>query len=274
MDRSSNMFGQGWGKKALERAITLNQIKHDFSRASNWAVNPVWNAPDDGFLSDTINPGDIIYGDIAAGEVLQPINLNVDPRYALEAYNMERESAQKTFKLDAFDFQKAERQTTSEISEFASVRNVKVSRLVYRFYTEGLIPLLSSIYTLGRKLGLIQRPAILEGIELELDIISPLVAQQRYNKITNMQRSFQAVAPVLQIDPEARHMIDGKRAMADIFSEFGLAHMLRDVDEAQAKADEEKQAQTSGIESQSLKDSAEAERAAAQAAQLRSQTEE
>ena len=273
MDRSSNMFGKGWGKKVLERAITLDKIKHDFFRASNWAVNPVWQIMDDEQIPDDINPGDRLYGDLAAGDLIKPANLNIRPEYALQAYEIEREASKKAFKIDAFDFQKKEKQSIAEISEFASMRNVKVSRFVYRFLTEGLTPLLRSAYYLALQEKLITKPEAIRNLPLKIDIVSPLFAQQRYNKITNVTRAFQAAAPAMELDPAARHMINGKRLTSDIFSEFGLAGSLNTEDQADARAQEEQQAAMGGAESKSAKDRADAEKSMAMAEQIRREGE-
>lgn len=271
MDRSSSLFGKGWGKKCLERAITLDKIKHDFFRASNWAVNPVWQIMDDEQIPDEVNPGDRLYGDLAAGDLIKPANMNIRPEYALQAYEIEREASKKAFKIDAFDFQKKEKQSIAEISEFASMRNVKVSRFVYRFITEGLVPFLRSAYYIAVQQGIIVKPESIQNVPIKIDIVSPLFAQQRYNKITNVTRAFQASAPATEVDPAARHMINGKRLVSDIFSEFGLANVLNTEDEADAKAEEEKQATMQGIDSKAAKDRADAEKSLATAEQIKNE---
>ena len=265
MDRSTSMFGTGWGKKILEKAISLDQIKHDTARAFNWMTDPAFQVQDDGFLPDKINPGDILYGDLVTGDMLKPVNLQLKPEFGLEWYREEREGAKKTFKLDSFDFQKKEKQSIAEISEFAGIRNVRVTRFLYRFFDEGLIPLLQSAYYLCLEYGLMVKPEELSGIDIQFNIISPLFAQQRYAKVTNVTRAFQAVAPVLETDPSGRHLIDGKKIIADIWSEFGLSDKLRSEQEANEMAEQEKEQANQDVGSKSAKQTAEAERALAQA---------
>lgn len=57
--------------------------------------------------------------------------------------------------------------------------------------------------------------------------------------------------------------------MSDIFSEFGLANVLNTEDEADAKAEEEKQATMQGIDSKAAKDRADAEKSLATAEQIK-----
>ena len=269
MERGSSMYGRGWGKKNLERAITLDQIKHDASRASSWAVDPVWQANDDGMTPPQINPGDILFGDLVAGDVVRPVPMQTRPEYALQYYEMEREATKKSFKLDSFDFQKKEKQSIAEISEFAGIRNVRVSRFLYRFFTEGLIPALKSAYYLALETGMIKKPDSIKNLDLQLDFISPLFAQQRYSKVTNLSRAFQASAPAFEVDPSTKHIIDGKKIASDIFSEFGLADKLKTTEQAEEAYAKEQEMMNRDVGSKSAKQSADAEKSLAQAQAIR-----
>lgn len=224
-------YGRSPGMVALPDARTLNKMDETVLIGAQKTVDPPLQAPDDGFVFPIITrPGGLNFYRSGTQDTIKPIFNDARIDFGFQAMAERRSRIRQAFFVDQLQLQEGPQKTATEVLQRTEESMRLLAPLIARQQQEKLRPLISRVMQIMFRKGLFDDPPeILRGRELDVNYSSLIAKAQRISEGQNILRGLEAMTPFLNIDPDARDLLDGDNAIKVIGNMFSWTpELIRD----------------------------------------------
>lgn len=286
-------YGRGPGVEALPDVKMLNKMEELGLKALAKIVDPPLLAPDDGFLSPIRTfPGALNYyrAGLGSNEFIRPLVTNARVDVNEQKMAQVRDSIGRTFYLDLLELPgptaadgDVMRFSATEISARQRDRLSVLGPIVSRMEVEFLGPLVERTIKIMVRSGMLPPPppALMQA-DFNIGYTNPVGIAQRSGELTSISQLIQFLTPIAQIDATVLERLNTAR-IAELGSDIlrvppsalksaeEMQQMAQEKEQAQQAAMQQQQAmaaaQTQELQSNVVRNQAQAERLIAQASQ-------
>ena len=242
MKVAGETYGRGPGLNTLPDVKMLQEIVKTVLKAAQKIVDPPLVVPDDGFL----NPVRTIPGGLnfkrAGADNIEPLQTNANIPIGLELIQDVRARIREGFFIDQLQLQQGPQMTATEVLQRTEEKLRLLGPVLGRLQSEMLGPMIQRVFgVLARNGRLPEPPSQLEGVDYDIEYVSPLARAQRQVEANSLLRVFEIGSPVLQLQPQSGEVFKGEDTIRWLSDLFGVPHELLKTDEA--LADERQQQQ-------------------------------
>jgi hypothetical protein len=227
----------------------LNEMKKTIIRGAHRAVDPPWLLYDDGALrSFDLRPNALNYGGVDAqgNQLAIPMQSGGDHRLGLDLMQAEQQTINDIFLVTLFQILVDQpNMTATEAMLRAQEKGALLAPTMGRQQSELLGPQIEREIDILAHAGLLPpmpRALAENGGIFEIDYVSPLNRAQRAEDGVAILRTFEAIAPLAQIDPSVLMAFDVTLAARELADINGMPAKIQRSDE-EIEAMKEQQAQ-------------------------------
>jgi hypothetical protein len=232
-------YGRGPAMLVLPDIKMLNEMKKTIIRSAHLAVSPPLLMQEDGALQAfDLRPNALNFGgvDERGQQLVHPLKTGADHRLGLELLEMQQQVINDAFLVTLFQILVDQpNMTATEAMLRAQEKGALLAPTMGRQQSEMLGPLIERELDILAHAGMLPEmpPELLEiGGDVEIEYVSPLNRAQRAEDGVAILRTFEAIAPMAQIDPSVLLAFDTTKAARELASINGLpANILRSDDE-------------------------------------------
>lgn len=238
--RTRSVYGESPAMLALAEARMSQAMARATIVGAQKAVDPPLLAPDEGArLGVRTTPGGIIYGgmDAQGRPMYQPLQTGGDIGLGLEMIQYVNQKVTDAFYGSLLMLVNQPGRTATEVLALQEEKMRLLGPHLGRVQSEFLDPLLNRVVGIMARAGALPPPPP-ELIEtgLRVEYVSPMARQQKAAEAMALLRTFEAVAPYIQVDPDVADNFDGDEAVRVAAGAFGLPpRVLRDPREVEAR---------------------------------------
>jgi hypothetical protein len=271
--RTRSVYGDSPAMRALADARMAQVMARTTIVGAQKAVDPPLLATDEGArLGVRTTPGGIIYGGLdAQGRPLyQPLQTGSDPGLGLEMMQWVNSKVTEAFYGSLLMLVNQPGRTATEVLALQEEKMRLLGPHLGRVQSEFLDPLLERVVGIMARAGALPPPPP-ELVEtgLRVEYVSPMARQQKASEAMALLRTFEAVAPYMQVDPEIADNFDGDEVTRVAADAFGLPpRVLRDPREVEARREQRRQAQLAAAMAEAAPGVAQAAKAGTEAAKM------
>lgn len=242
-------YGRSPAMLVLPDIKMLNEMKKTIIRSAHLAVSPPLLLQDDGALQAfDLRPNALNYGgvDERGQPLVHPLKIEGRTELGMDLLEAQQRVINDAFLVTLFQILvEAPTMTATEAMLRAQEKGALMAPTMGRQQSEMLGPLIErELDILGRAGMLPEMPAELAelGGDVEIEYVSPLNRAQRAEDGVAIMRTFEAVAPMAQVDPRVLKAYDWVRAARELGEINGMpAKLARSDDEIDAMDDAEAQ---------------------------------
>jgi len=248
MKVAGETYGRGPGLDTLPDTMMLQEVVKTVLKAAQKAVDPPLQVPDDGFINPVRTvPGGLNFRRPGADkiEVFPTSNkLNI----GLELIQSIQTRIREGFFIDQLQLQQGPQMTATEVLQRTEEKLRLLGPVLGRLQAEMLGPMIQRVFGILARAGrLPEPPPELEGVDYEIEYVSPLARAQKQVEANSLLRVFEIGGPILQISPQSADVINGDKTLRWLADLFGLPSTLQNSEEAvtqkrQEQAQREQQA--------------------------------
>lgn len=246
-------YGRSPAMLVLPDIKTLNEMNKTLLRAGHLAVNPPLLLQEDGALQAfDLRPGALNYGgvDDRGQQMVHPLKSDARLDWGLDMLEARQRVINDAFLVTLFQILVDQPQmTATEAMLRAQEKGALLAPTMGRQQSELLGPLIErELDILGRAGMLPEMPdELIElGGEVEVEYVSPLNRAQRAEDGVAIMRTFEAVAPMAQIDPRVLKAYDWVKSARELGEINGMPAKLARSDE-EIEAMDEAEAQQAAV---------------------------
>lgn len=250
---SDEIYGRSPAMNALPEMKTLNKMVETVIKASQKVIDPPLSVPDDGFIFPIrTRPGSINVRRSGSQDRIEPIFNAVPIDFGFQALEERRNRIREAFFIDQLKLREGPQMTATEVEQRTEESMRLLGPILGRQQNELLRPMIDRIFNMMlRKDLFLPTPQKLDGKELQVQYSSLIARAQRINEGRNIIRGIEAMAPFLQIDPNAADIIDGDNAVKEIARIFSVPQtLIRNKKEVEAIREARAQAQQEEAEAE------------------------
>lgn len=256
---SGEVYGRSPAMNALPDAKSLNMMSKIILQGAQKIIDPPMQVPDDGFVRPLKTySGAINYYRAGSQDVAKPIFNDTRIDFGFEMLRDRQMKVKEAFYIDRLGVPQNDRMTTVEINQRVQEQLRFMGPMLGRQQNEFLQPLIDRVVDImvdkdggtGELLG--EVPPELYNTGLNVTYTSPIARAQRMSEAEALTSALAASAPMMQIDPEARDVINAESVVREYFMVYGapqaairkreeIDHIRQARQEAQAKALEQQQ---------------------------------
>jgi len=207
---SGEIYGRSPSMTCMPDIKMVNEMMKTTIRAAQKATDPPLMVPDDGFMMPlrTI-PGGLNYYRSGTADKIEPLIGGERPDIGLDFIESRREHISKAFHVDWMMLKEGPQMTATEVLQRQEEKMRLMGPMVGRVQSEFLGPMIERIFALMLRRGeLPQAPQELEGVDLQIDYVSPIARAQKSTLVFNFSRFLEQMTPLAQMKPEIFDNID------------------------------------------------------------------
>lgn len=251
---AGEVYGRSPGMNALPDTKTINKMTETILIGAQKAVDPPIQAPDDTFvLPLRTRPGGINYYRSGTNDRLEPIYNNANIDFGFQAMADRGKRIREAFFVDQLQLSQGPQMTATEVLQRTEEKMRLLGPMLGRQQSEFLRPLIERVFEIMSRRNMIEYNADIMKIfesrgikKLDVQYSSMIAKAQRVQEGQNIERTMQAMAPFIAMDPAIKDNFDGDVGARVVAKIFGFPQeILRDVKArddmraAQAKAQQE-----------------------------------
>lgn len=244
---SGETYGLGRGILALTDTQVVNEMSRTSLRQAQRVAEPPMAASDELAGLVSLDPNALNFGalDERGNQLLRPIDAGGNLGITLEMADQRRQAIKDAFYHAMLSLIGSPTPSVVEILKNDERRDQSMGPSLSRIINEFFAPLIEGRYRELKRAGRIPpAPEMAAGAALKVRFVSPLAKAHKAQAAQATLQTVRGVAEIAQVDPSARHVINGKRAAKRVHD--GLAapdDILNTEDEIAALLQAEQQAQ-------------------------------
>jgi hypothetical protein len=194
---------------ALPEQKLLNKMVETTLKGAQKSVDPPMQLPDDGVvLPLKLHPGGINFRRPGT-EPISPIFDNYRVDFGFQALESHRQRVREAFYVDQLQLAQGPQMTATEVLQRTEEKMRLLGPLLGRMEFEFLVPLTIRVFGIMNRRRLFDdMPEELKGKKIYPRYISTIARSQRLGELNSMLKGLQALAPVMQINPEVADNFD------------------------------------------------------------------
>ena len=279
---AGEIYGRSPSMTSLPDIKMVNQMMKTIIKAAQKITDPPLLVPDDGFILPVRTvPGGLNFYRSGTTDRIEALETKARPDIGLEMVQNRREHIMAAFHVDWMQLPdnkgKSPNMTATEVMARQEEKMRLMGPMIGRLQVEFLGPLIDRVFKIMTRRRLIpEPPALLQGMDMKIEYVSPIARAQKTNQMFTITRLFESMSPLLQIKPELldnmnvdetfryfHHLLD---APPQILNEKEEVEQVRQERQQQQQAMAE--AEQAQQESQAAKNVAEAGKANSEAGQI------
>lgn len=215
---SGEDYGRGPGERALPSARTLNEMKKTTIRGAQKVVDPPVQMPDDGFVLPLITrPSGINYYRAGSQDRVESMFNDSRIDFGYQAMDREIVAIREAFYVDQLKLREGPQMTATEVQERIDQALKIMAPMLGRQQSEFLAPLIMRCYGIMERRGAFKKPPPkITGKLLKIYFSSVMAQALRSSEITNIQRTFQATAPLVAVNPNVMDNVNADKTFKRI----------------------------------------------------------
>lgn len=265
------VYGRSPLMKVLGSARLLQGMKRDHMNKSEQALNPTLLAAGDGTFSKiSMKPNSIVHGALnSRGEALiKAFDTGGLPQLAEALIEREQDNvADGMFVKMLTQIANSPDMNQMQVLEVVKERATQLGPAFGTWQQQYFDALTARELDIRARQGRqVPLPEVLHNKNYKIKYAAPINRALKAGEASKVMQTLQAVAPIMQLYPEARHHINGVLALRKVAESMGAREILNDEDVAAQQAQQEQQqammaqaAQAAPMVAKAAKDAAEAE---------------
>ncbi len=207
---SGEVYGRSPSMMCMPDIKMINEMMKTTIRAAQKATDPPLLVPDDGFMMPLRTvPGGLNYYRSGTPDKVEPLIGGERPDVGLDFIESRREHVKKAFHVDWLQMREGPQMTATEVMQRQEEKMRLMGPMVGRLQSEFLGPMITRVFQLMmRRKELPPVPQELEGIDLQLDYVSPVARAQKAQAVFNFSRFMEQMIPLANVKPEIFDNID------------------------------------------------------------------
>jgi len=233
---------------ALPDVKMLNLMSKTIIQAAQKQIDPPLLVPDDGFLLPIrTQPGGLTFFRAGTRETITPLNTGANIPIGLNMEEQRRAAIRQAFYVDQILTAGSPQMTATEVIQRQEERMRVIGPVLGRLMNELLRPLIDRVFALMLRNDMLATPPeVLQGMDIDIEYVSPLARAQKSSSLNNTMRALEILLPLAQSLPVGDH-IDPDGLVQHVTDSLGVPKTTlksqREVDETrQARAQAEAEA--------------------------------
>ncbi len=228
LKRAGEVYGRGPGMKALADVKMLQRAMRVTIRGVEKLVDPPLLVADDGVISPVhLQPSGVntVRADLMQGQgmPIRPLESGGRPDLGEAFLRSTRERIEFAFYTHLIQFARDPAMTATQFLGITEQTARVLAPILARLQVEDLDPLVQRVFgILGRAGMLPPPPPALRGSKLRIEYVSPITRAQAMGDARALAQTAEALAPLLQSNPEVLDNFDPDAAARDIADITGL----------------------------------------------------
>lgn len=251
LKRAGEVYGRGPGMKALADVKMLQRAMKVTIRGVEKLVDPPLIVADDGVISPVrVTPSGINYvrADTMQGGGLpiRPLDTGGRPDLGEAFLKSIRERIEFAFYTHLIQFARNPQMTATQFLGISEQTARVLAPILARLQVEDLDPLVQRVFGILSRAGMLPPPPpSLHRQSIRVEYVSPITRAQKAGDARALAQTAEAIAPLLQSNPEVLDNFDADAAARDIADILGLRKSwLRSSDTVQAMRRAKQQVQS------------------------------
>ncbi len=249
-------YGRSPSMKCLPDVKMINEMMKETIRAQQKATNPPMLVPDDGIIGSLkLFPGGLNFYRSGNGDFIKPLESGGNLQLSFQMMDDVRKRIRDCFYIDQLQLQEGPQMTATEVMQRTEEKIRLLGPLLGRQHSELLRPLIERVFEImSRKKMIPPIPKVLGGRKISVKYRSMLAKAQLQSEAQNLQRVFAAASPFLQVDPNAKDVIDCDEGVRYAATLYGLPQKLmknkKDVEDIRKARDQANQEHLQAMQQQ------------------------
>jgi hypothetical protein len=221
---SGEVYGRSPAMICLSDVKMLQEMMKETIRAQQKANNPPLLVPDDGIIGSLrLTPGGINYYRAGNGDFIKPLQTEQNLLLSFETLKDVRERIRQVYYIDQLLLREGPQMTATEVMQRTEEQIRLLGPVLGRQHSETLRPTIERVYEIADEAKLIPPiPRALSGKRIDVKYRSMIAKAQLAAEANNLMRVVQGASPFLQLDPNARHVIDAEEGVRWVASLYGM----------------------------------------------------
>lgn len=265
--RWEKLVGESYGRSPAWNSLSdirmINVMSETVIRAAQKQVDPPLLMADDGVLMPLrTHPSGVNIGGVSQDgrPLIQPLQAGGNLQVGLEMMEQRREAIRRAYFVDQFIPKEGTPVTATEFLQNQDNALRLTGPQLKRLQAEGVSRIIDRTFAIRQRQNIFpEPPEALQGVNLEIDYISPVVKNQRASELLGMNRAIDSAAALIPYQPDILDNVDGdaylRRALetagvpiTDIKSEDDVTEIR------QARAEQQAAQQQAALASQRAND--------------------
>jgi hypothetical protein len=245
---TGEVMGRSPAMTALPDVKMLNLMSKTIIQAAQKQIDPPLLVPDDGFLLPIrTQPGGLNFFRAGTRETITPLNTGANIPIGLNMEEQRRAAIRQAFYVDQILTAGSPQMTATEVIQRQEERMRVIGPVLGRLMNELLRPLIDRVFALMLRNDMLATPPeVLQGMDIDIEYVSPLARAQKSSSLNNTMRALEILLPLAQSLPVGDH-IDPDGLVQHVTDSLGVPKTTlksqREVDETrQARAQAEAEA--------------------------------
>ena len=266
---SNEVYGRSPSMIALADIKMINKMSETTIRAAQKQIDPPLLVPDDSFiLPIKTTPGGLNFYRSGSRDRIEPLNIQANTPVGLSMEEQRRQAIRQAYFVDQILMEQNVQMTATEVMKRNEEKMRLLAPVLGRLQAEMLRPLISRSFAILMRQGVLPpAPEELQGLEIDIEYVSPLAKAQRGQDVQAIIQTMEILTPlnqlapvldILDTDAMANHVADVLGVPAKVLRSQGEVKQMRDerqkAQQAQQELDQAQQmAEAAGSATPALK---------------------
>jgi len=200
---SVSTYGRSPAMTALPDVKMLNKMSETTIKAAQKQIDPPLMVPDDGFMQPIrTTPGSLNFYRSGTRDRMEPLNIGANNGLGLNMEEQRRNAIRQAFYVDQLLLGQGPTMTATEVLQRNEEKMRLLGPVLGRLQSELLQPMISRSFALLLRAGVLPTPPDeLQGLDIDIEYVSPLAKAQKMTDLQSMLRGFETMLQMSQVAP-------------------------------------------------------------------------
>jgi len=205
---TGEVMGRSPAMVALPDVKMINLMSKTIIQAAQKMIDPPLLVPDDGFLLPIrTQPGGLNFYRSGSRDTITPLQTGANIPIGLNMEEQRRLAIRSAFFVDQLLSGNTPNMTATEVIQRQEERMRVIGPVLGRLMNEMLRPLIDRAFALMWRAEMLARPPeILQGIDVDIEYVSPLARAQKSSSVNGVMRALEILMPLSQQLPVGDHI--------------------------------------------------------------------